>query len=265
MHLPEGEIHLWFAFPTEAGDPQTPGPECSLLDEEERARMARLRFPAGRRLFGASHALVRIALSQYSEIPPGKWRFVRNAHGKPAIDPGLGPSPLSFSLSHTRGGAVVAVARGAEVGADIEREDRKVHASRLGSRFFSPEEAAALNGMPPDRLRGRFFLYWTLKESYIKAKGVGLSMPLDSFSFRIEGEHPGRIGFCAGNRTAEEWRFAAFRPRPPYVAAVGCAASRPVRVRCFQDLPAGPAPLCFETLALSPCTFPLTPPAGCDR
>lgn len=266
LHLLEGEIHLWFAFPDDTGGPHAPAPEHPLLDKGEQIRMARHRLPAGRRLFGASHTLVRTTLSQYSEIPPEKWRFVKNSHGKPAIDPALDPSPLSFSLSHTRGAAVVAVTRGADVGADIERTDRNVHAARLSSRFFSPEEAAALHGMPPDRLRDHFFLYWTLKESYAKARGVGLSLPLDSFSFRLEGEPPCRIGFSGEEGAPGNWRFAVLRPRPPYVAAVGAAAAGPARISCFHAQPSGIAsPLGFEPLALSPLTFLLTLPAGWDR
>ena len=243
--------------------------------------MARLHFPEGRHLFGVSHTLVRTTLSRYSEIPPGEWRFVKNAHGKPSIDPDLDSSPLRFSLAHTRGLAVVAVTEMADVGADVERADRIVDAAKLSSRFFSPEEAAALQEMPPDRLPGRFFLYWTLKESYIKARGLGLSLPLASFSFRLAGGCPFRIDFSVDDpRGPGDWRFALLRPLPQYVAAVGVAPARPgpIRIRCFHTLPSGEiSPLSFEPVGLSPgvemnedpskkrMTFPLTPIAGCDR
>jgi hypothetical protein len=148
--------------------------------------------------------MVRRALSRYSEIPPQKWRFVENAHGKPLIDPDLDSPPLSFSLAHTKGLAVVAVTGGADVGVDVERADRSVNAARLTGRFFSPEETAALQELSPERLRERFFLYWTLKESYIKARGLGLSLPLDSFSFRLAGEIPFRIRF---NRMSKNTRI----------------------------------------------------------
>ena len=255
LHLPDGEIHLWFAFPGKMGDSQTPSPTYPLLDEEEQARMARLHFPEGRRLFGASHTLVRTTLSRYSEIPPEKWRFVKNVHGKPSTDPALDSSPLSFSLSHTRGIAAVAVTRGADVGADVERADRNIDAARLAGRFFSPEEAAALHEISPDRLRDHFFLYWTLKESYIKARGIGLILPLDSFSFRLGGERPFRIDFSSGDCDPGSWRFTVLRPRPQYVAAVGFAPARPgpVRIRCFHTLPSGAiSPLTPKPVALSP-------------
>lgn len=252
LDLPVGEIHLWFAFPGEAEDPQTP--PSHPLDEGERTRMARLRFPEAHRLFGASHTLVRTALSHYSRITPGEWRFVNNTHGKPSIDPALDSAHLTFSLSHTRGIAAVAVTRGTEIGADVEKTDRRVDAEKLAGRFFSPEEAAALKQAPPDRLRNRFFLYWTLKESYIKARGIGLSLPLDSFSFRLGGKRPFRIDFSGEDRGPGNWRFAVLLPRPQYVAAVGLAPAGmgPVRIRCFHFLPSGMfSPLRSEPAALS--------------
>ena len=255
LNLSESEIHLWFAFPGETGDPQKPAPADPVLDDGEAARMERFHFPEGRCLFGVSHALVRRALSRYSKIPPQEWRFVENAHGKPLIDPGLDSSPLSFSLSHTKGLAVVAVTGGADVGVDVERADRSVDAAGLSSRFFSPEETAALQELSPERLWERFFLYWTLKESYIKARGLGLSLPLDSFSFRLAGEIPFRIGFSGNNPEGPgEWRFALLRPLPQYVAAVGVSSARPdsVRIRCFHTLPSGEfSPLSFEPVGLS--------------
>jgi 4'-phosphopantetheinyl transferase len=255
LRLSDGEIHLWFAFPGEAGDAQIHTSALTVLDDGEQARMARFRFPEGRRLFGVSHTLVRTTLSRYSEIPPGEWRFVKNAHGKPSIDPDLDSSPLRFSLAHTKGLAVVAVTEMADVGADVERADRIVDAARLSSRFFSPEEAATLQEMPPDRLRERFFLYWTLKESYIKARGFGLSLPLASFFFRLTGECPFRIDFSGDDRDPGDWRFALIKPLPQYVAAVGVAPSRPspVRIRCFHTRPSGEiSHLSVETVGLSP-------------
>ena len=112
LRLSDGEIHLWFAFTGKTGDPQTSAAAGPILDDGEEARMKRLHFPDGRRLFGVSHTLVRTALSRYSEIPPQEWRFVENAHGKPLIDPDLDSSPLRFSLAHTKGLAVVAVTGG---------------------------------------------------------------------------------------------------------------------------------------------------------
>ena len=63
----------------------------------------------------------------------------------------------------------------------------------IANRFFSPTEAAALSGVPEHRRQERFFEYWTFKESYIKARGMGLSIPLDRFSFHYSDERAVRI------------------------------------------------------------------------
>lgn len=249
----DGEIHLWFAFPGEGDASQE---NRQVLDHEERARMDRLLLDSGRRLFGASHALVRTTLSHYGKIPPEKWRFLKGAHGKPSIDPDLDAPPLRFSLAHTQGAALVAVTEGADVGADLERGDRRVDAARLSRRFFSPAENAELQGMAPNRFEERFFHLWTLKESYIKARGLGLFLPLDSFSFHLAGEPPCRIGFSGDAREVSgQWRFALLTPLAPYVAAVGFSTAKPgsLRLRCFFILPSGEvSPLAVETLGLSP-------------
>lgn len=256
MRLPTGEIHLWFAFPGETGDPRTAVPVRPILDDAEQTRMARLRFSGGRHLFQVSHGLVRTTLSRYSNIPPEKWRFVKNAQGKPSIDPNLDSVPISFSLAHTKGLAVVAVTGGADVGVDAERLDRRVDAPKLSGRFFSPEEVAALQEIPPERLREHFFRYWTLKESYVKARGLGLSLPFDSFSFLLPRETPLRIGFSGDDpRHAEDWRFALFRIRSRYLGAVAVAAGRPgpVRIQPFQILPSEEvSSLAVEWVGLSP-------------
>ena len=255
--LPKGEIHLWFAF----GDEAEASPEArQVLDAGELARLARLR-PADRGLFAASHALVRTTLSRYGELLPGQWRFVQDAGGKPGVAPGA--AQLQFSLSHTRGAALVAVADRGEVGADLEREDRRVDEAQLSRRFFAPREDAALRqGHPGPEGRG-FFHFWTLKESYLKARGLGLALPLDSFSFELSGALPWRIGFSDEGERDGAWRFALLTPQPPYVAAVGFSMPGPVRIRCFGALPSGAfAPLAVRTLGLSPGVEIQGGPAG---
>jgi len=218
--------------------------------------MRRLHSPGSRRLFQESHSLVRRALSRYSNIPPGKWRYVKNAHGKPRIDPKLGSVPLSFSLSHTKGLAVVAVTAGADVGVDVESMDRRVDAAKISGRFFSTEESALLHKCKPGRLREHFFRYWTLKECYIKARGLGLSLPLDSFSFSLAGGLPHRIDFSEKDpRNSGNWRFALIRALSRYLVAVAVKSGQPdpLRIRCFQLMPGGEAMLLkVERVGLSP-------------
>jgi len=253
--LPEGDIHLWVAFPDEWAAPSQIAAARDILAPDEIARMERFRFPEHRHLFAVSHLLVRTALSYYSDLPPCAWRFVNDENGKPKIDPVAEADALSFSLAHTKGLAVVGMAGGTDIGVDVERTGRRVDAEGLSRRFFSTEEAAILESLPPDRLDEQFPRYWTLKEAFIKALGLGLSHPLDSFAFRLTGESPCRIDFSAAEpQDPRKWRFALIEPRQRYIIAL-CAASiqdKPVTLRCYHASPSGEsAPLRAEPLGLS--------------
>ncbi len=206
-----GEVHLWFAYPDEWEEQALIESARAILDAGEIARSERFHFPAHRRLFLASHLLLRTTLSRYADIPPGAWRFTANDHGKPRVAREAGRPAPSFNIAHTAGVAVAAVTNGREVGVDVENRDRRVQARRLADRFFAPAEAAELGKLPPAELPDRFFLHWTLKEAYIKALGRGFAQPLDSFTFRLtEGEAPPDRIFRRSSAGAAE---VALRPR----------------------------------------------------
>ncbi len=255
VELPEGEVHLWFTYPDEWEEPGLIESAQSILEAGEIARSERFRFSQHRQLFLASRLLLRTTLSRYAEIAPGAWRFAANEHGKPRAVPQAGVPAPAFNLAHTAGIAVVAVGGRAYVGVDAENRDRRVRARRLVERFFAPEETTELRNLSSADLRERFVLYWTLKEAYIKALGLGLAQPLDSFSFRLTGERPCRIDFSpAPTQDQRKWRFALVEPRPRVVVAVCVAAdgSESTRLRCYRASPAGEtAPHLCEPLGLS--------------
>jgi 4'-phosphopantetheinyl transferase len=255
LDLSDGEVHLWCAASGENDDPALIEAARRILSGEEIARMERMHFPRDRHLFLVSHLLVRTTLSHYAGRPPGAWRFVQSEHGKPLILAETKPSPLRFSLAHTAGLAVVAVTCESDIGVDVERVDRPVKVRELINRFFSPEETAELGKLPPGRLQDHFFLYWTLKEAYIKALGRGLSHPLDSFGFHLAGVRPYRIGISGTDLPVSgSFRFALIEPLPSYVAALSVLSARPepVILRCYQAvLPGGATPLIREPVGLS--------------
>ncbi len=252
--LPEGEVHLWFAYPDEWEEPALTASAGAILEAGEIARSERIHSPAHRQLFLTSRLLLRTTLSCYADVAPGTWRFVANDHGKPRIAPET-EAWLAFSLAHTAGVAAVAVTSGRDVGVDVESRGRHVQAERLIDRFFASEEAAELGKLPYAELRKRFFLTWTLKEAYTKALGRGFAQPFDSFNFRLTRERPCRIAFSAPpGQDPRKWRFAVVEPRPRFIAAVCAAAERAeaVRLRCYRAIPAGgAAPLACTPLALS--------------
>jgi 4'-phosphopantetheinyl transferase len=173
-------LKLWCAYPGDL-QPEEVAAACSaLLSDAERARVARYKFERFRRESLATRALMRVALSHSRPVPPQAWNFRANAHGKPAIDPENG---VRFNLSNSVGFVVCLVAEGAEVGVDVEPFERSGQIVKLASKVFSPVEQAQLEALPEERKCDRALSLWTLKESYIKARGMGLALPLDKFSF----------------------------------------------------------------------------------
>lgn len=164
--------------------------EILLLDGRERARLNAFLFAADRRDFAAAHALLRRVLSRHGGLLPQSWAFETSVFGKPAIAEGQTEDPpLTFSLSHTRGLVACAVGRAADIGVDVESLDRMAgDPGEIATRYFSPLEVQNLQMQPPSERRGRFIDVWTLKEAYLKAIGLGLSHPLNSFAFEFAAD-----------------------------------------------------------------------------
>jgi 4'-phosphopantetheinyl transferase len=229
-----GECHLYVAEAPAALPPARVRAYERWLTPDEDARYRRFHFEKHRHLFLLTRALVRTTLSRYADVAPGDWRFTTNAHGKPSVS---GPSSLpglSFNLSNTEGLVVCLVAAGIDVGVDVENTERTGETVSIAEHFFAPSEVAALRALPRDLQRERFFAYWTLKESYIKARGLGLAIPLDQFAFVLE---PQRIGIEFDVRLGDDpssWQFARLDPGAPYALALaarrGAAPDLGVRV-----------------------------------
>lgn len=184
--LLDGEAHL-FVVPA----PETlPGDVVAeyegLITPVERERYQKFRFERHRHQFLLTRALVRFVLSSYTGVAPEDWRFAIGSHGKPEIESPDSGLPLSFNLSNTDGMVVCLVAREVAVGVDVEHAERDGELESIAEHFFSPREVRDLKAAGPSGLKERFFAYWTLKEAYIKAQGLGLAIPLDQFSFVLD-------------------------------------------------------------------------------
>jgi 4'-phosphopantetheinyl transferase len=254
LTLPPGEVHVWIVEPERITDPGLQASYRDLLDAPEREKQQRFHFERHRLQYLVSHALVRLTLSRYAPVPPEAWSFAANTYGRPEIR-GEEKPWLRFNLSHTDGMALCAVARDVDVGADVEDAERRGETVGIADSFFAPAEVAALRALPEHAQRERFFDYWTLKEAYIKARGMGLSLPLDQFAFGLEAGRPARISFDP--RLVDEpshWQFVRFRPSTRHAAAlaVRLPADASLSVRFQRTVPLqgdGPAEyLSRETL-----------------
>ena len=158
--------------------------------------------------------------------------FHRNAYGRPQLCNGQTAAPLHFSLSHTRGLVACAISRTEGIGIDAEWIDTELSCRELAEAFFAPPEIAALQARPGVEKTELFFSFWTLKEAYSKARGMGLSLPLQEFWFEHHHGDP-EIFFSAGLADGGwGWRFKLFSPTPKHRMAV--AASFPASSSIMQ-------------------------------
>jgi 4'-phosphopantetheinyl transferase len=218
VELDAGRVDLWYAQTDDFGEPELASCQ-NVLSPEEAAQAERFRFERDRNLYIVAHALVRHALSHYTPVAAEAWRFQTLSRGKPVID-SQHQVALQFNLSHTRGMAVCGVTREGELGVDVEFLARTRSDLKLARRYFAPAETATLEGLDPEALHDRFLQFWTLKESYIKAVGDGLAMPLECFAFEINGQRPPSISFSGLAEDPARWQFAQLRLGGEHLAAV---------------------------------------------
>lgn len=198
-------LELWCAYPDDLLAEPVAAACVELLTPDERERGQKLRFAPNRREFLASRALVRTALSVHHPLPPAAWRFSANACGKPEAEPACG---LRFNLSNSPGLVVCLLARDAEVGVDAEPMARSGEILALAPNVFSPQELAQLETLPASERPDRALSLWTLKEAYIKARGLGLSLPLTGFSFLFGGNEGVRLEIDPSiHDNPDRWRF----------------------------------------------------------
>lgn len=205
MELGANGVHIWLAqissIPASAiaGYP-------SLMNPAEQARNLRYRKGPLRDADKITRALLRTVLSQYDDHPPQRWEFATQSHGRPVV--AMPATGLHFNLSHSTQWIACAVTRIPMIGVDIERCQRNVDVLRLARRFFSPKEYRAVLECSGVERRQRFFAYWTLKEAYIKARGEGISLGLNKFSFGFSAA--GAIGIECDEQLQDNpdaWHF----------------------------------------------------------
>jgi 4'-phosphopantetheinyl transferase len=234
------DVHIWMAFPDSIPDPALLAAYRELMTADERERQQRFRLERHRHQFLVARALVRTMLSRLGGAAPDRWRFSTNRHGRPEIVSPGGLPPLRFNLSHTEGIVVCAVAFERDIGVDVEDAHRKRIAMELADRYFSREEACGLHALPSSRQRDRFLEYWTLKEAYIKAKGMGLAIPLERFSFHMEEGLPLRVSFDASlHDQPDAWYFCLMQLTARHKGALALRqrAGEPVGLHFREVIP----------------------------
>jgi 4'-phosphopantetheinyl transferase len=224
--LDPGEVHVCAA----RIEDRVPSKHAvGLLSPEELERSRSFVRHSDQRRFIASHAFLRRVLACYMTVDAAEIQFENGPWGKPRISGLHGSPPIEFSLSHSRGVALVGLAAGRAIGIDVELVRPFAEYDLLARRFFAPDEYRAFCSLPePARLSG-FFRYWTRKEAVLKALGTGMLIPLDSFAVTLtKTTQPIDVGVHATR--APEWSLIELEP---CAGAVGAVAT-PFRVRRMQ-------------------------------
>jgi 4'-phosphopantetheinyl transferase len=228
----EEEVHVWCA----SLDPK-PGDLGRLwrtLSPDERERADRFQFEANRHDYVVARGLLRSILGRYLRRAPGELRFSYSPYGKPALAPGLKNGGLCFNVSHSGRLALYAIARNRRVGVDIERLRHDVDTNRLAEQFFSRHEVAALRATPSALRQELFFACWTRKEAFIKARGEGLSLALDSFDVSLAPGEPAALLATRGDHEdASRWALRELAPHPNYAAALA-VEGHGWQLRCWR-------------------------------
>ena len=220
------EIHVWYCTTCEPADADLIAQAHELLSGDERSRAARFFFDRDRHTYQVAHALVRTRLSAATGVAPTDWTFVTNKYGRPEVAGPVEHQSLRFNLSHTRGLVACALNWRRDVGVDVENLERIEGSLDVARRFFAASEVADLSRVAECDRRRTFFDYWTLKESYIKARGMGLSLPLRQFAFDLAREDAVSISFGPEiEDNPAHWEFHMGRPTAQHRLAL--AVRRP--------------------------------------
>jgi 4'-phosphopantetheinyl transferase len=212
-------VHLWSA-PLNVTD-QVYDVLSQCLSSNELERADKYVFKRDRRSFIVARGILRDILARYLDCQPRDICFQYKPHGKPEIRFMKASDRLEFNLSHSSGFFVLAVSAGRQVGADVERIRPLPDLDQMAFNSFSDYERNALSALTSDEKLLGFFRCWTRKEAYLKARGDGLSIPLDAFDMSLAPDNP--IGMLSNRLDPNEvsrWSFYTFTPEQEFIGAL---------------------------------------------
>lgn len=200
--------------------------ECMvLLDEDEQSRAARLKFDEPRRRYVLARCLLRCVAGAVLDHDPAALRFFYMPSGKPELEWPETTPPFYFNLTHSFDLVLLAVARHAPVGVDVEKRRVPGDIHRIASKHFLPGEAKQLASMPEPLQPEAFLRAWTRKEACLKAIGGHLFRDLKRFHVSIDPSEPATLlGTTLEGRNADEWHMAHLEPADGYLGALAVMA-----------------------------------------
>lgn len=218
LELQSGHVHIWRARLDQPA--AVVGTLNRTLSDDERARAVRFRSDRHRERFIVCRAAQRQVLARYTGVRPEVVGFQYSTHGKPSLDMSEHGRHVRFNTSNSGDLAVFAVAAEREVGVDVEVDRSVRDALALARRFFSSAEFEALRALPAESRQQAFLTCWTRKEAFVKAVGLGVTMPLSSFDVGVGPEVAALLSTRPDPGEAQRWSMHSLDAGPGYYGAL---------------------------------------------
>jgi 4'-phosphopantetheinyl transferase len=233
--LGQDEVHLWLVSLGISAEKSSYFKSILCLDEQERARRFRKIRDAQR--YVAARGSLRCLLGGYLAIEPDRLQFAYDPFGKPRLAREECLSWIRFSVSHSDDLALIGFARRHKIGVDVERIRPDIDVEDLAARYFSANEFKKLHSLPADQQREAFYSGWTQKEAYLKARGEGLSFPLDRVEVSLTPGEPAMILKVSDDpAVSRRWIVQHLWPAPGYIGAAA-VEGRAIAFKCFSCEP----------------------------
>ena len=221
MKLSPATVYLWFTFVEEIQDEKLMEEYRRLLPAKELEKLGRYRFDRHKKRYLVGRALLRTVLSHCTGVAPEQIKLAREAYGRPYLPPSGQDPPPQFSLSYTEGLVAAVLVVEGRIGIDVEYISRNTDCLEIAHKYFSPCEYTELEQLPEIQMKERFFELWTLKEAYIKARGLGLNLALDKVNFNFSDNSSTQITVTSAMMSeGEYWQVRLLSPSTLHKAAV---------------------------------------------
>jgi 4'-phosphopantetheinyl transferase len=195
-----------------------------LLSPLEYQKAESFRKEEDRCLFIVSRAILKLILAKKLEQSVDTIELKYEINGKPYLD-NKSEFDIQFNLSHAGNTFLIGITNGADIGVDMEAVDRVVDHSKVASILFSERELKAFNDLKEHEKQLAFLKYWTCKEAFLKAKGVGLTFPVHELELGfLEKDEVKIVGTHWDDLEKEQWHLKSFQIANKYQCAVAVNA-----------------------------------------
>jgi 4'-phosphopantetheinyl transferase len=223
------EVHVWrFCLDMRPSQIVT---LSQMLSSDELIKARRFYFQRDRDHFIAARGLLRTILGRYVGRDPNDLRFCYGPNGKPALTGETGEK-FRFNISHSHDLCIFAVVLNRDIGVDLEYIRADPSAGDITEQFLSPSELRAFKALPDQDRPRAFFSWWTRKEAYLKAKGLGLAGDLKQFEvIPPAAEFP---GMSSSGQEEALWLLMDLAIAPGYAAALAVVDGHGLQLEFLQ-------------------------------